>query len=165
MAKQNNLLKWIMNIATVVLTVLLIGFIALPHIEGFLLGESVGTQSGYDCISFGDGDPKGVATVLLLLVIFACLLALTAILKILADTGVVKSAKFAKVVNIVLVVLSVITAILAIVNIITVATYCNDNYAAVAGKDNGLVACFGTLIVNAIIACVTIATSVVSIKK
>lgn len=171
MAKKStgNKLKVLWNGLTVVLGALLLAFIALPHVKlevstGLLGGASEAeSYSGYSLISFQDGYDTGVAVVLLLLVIFASLLVLSAVVKTLCDAKVIKNATVLKVASWATMLLSVVVAVLAIVNIITISSFCSsvENKLFSAGK----YAMWGSLIVNAIIAVATVPTSVLSLKK
>lgn len=165
MAEKKSVFKIILDAVTVLLAVLLVAFVALPYIGYKLAGESVGDMnvSGFDCISFDEGAPVGTAVVLILLLIFASLLIISGLAKILVDFGVIKSEKAVKAVKVVMILSAVLSAILAIASIFTVAIYCGDHYSS--EFNTGLVPMYATLVINAIIAIVTIATTAISAKK
>lgn len=165
MAEKKSMLKTIMDFATVFLAVLLIAFVALPYIGYEVGGESVSDAnvSGFDCISFDEGAPTATAIVLIFLLIFASLLIIAGLMKILADFGVIKSAKAVKAIKAVMIISAIVATILAVASIITVATYCADNY--VDQISAGFVPVYATLIINALIALITIATTAISARK
>ena len=167
--KGNNFGVILFNFLTLALAGLLLGFVALPHIKAevstsILGGASTSKMtSGYGLISFEEGANIGVSVVLLLLVIFASLLALFAILKLLCNFKLVKNASVAKFASWLCVLCALAVAVLAIANIITVATACKaDGNALVSG---GTYAMWGTLIVNAILGAATLATSALATRK
>ncbi|MGN1200779.1 MAG: hypothetical protein ACI4R8_00745 [Candidatus Caccovivens sp.] len=166
-ANKTNVMKLVWDGLTLVLGGLLLGLIALPHWALYVAGNMVdgANVSGYDLIDFGEGSDAGVAVVLLLLVVFASVLVLGAILKLLADLKVVKNSTFAKVANWVMLVSALAVAVLAIVNIITVSVYCGNNSTIIADKVSGAVASWGTLIVNGILGVGTVVTSMLSVRK
>ena len=169
MAKKSSksALKLIMDFVTLILGGLVLAFLALPHVNtkassGFLGGEISKTTSGYSLISFEEGANTGVSVVLLLIIIVASLLVLASLVKILADTGVVKTTS--KTVGIVMAVFALALTALLIANIFTVSGACNmggfgDLFQA------GTEPVLATLIVNAIIGFASLVTSLVSIKK
>lgn len=165
--KGNSVYKTLLDFLTFALAGLLVGFVALPHIkaEGNILGINIvsGTVSGYDLISFEEGANIGVSVVLLLLVIFASLLALGAILKLLCDFKVVKNVSVAKFASWLCILCAFAVAVLGIANIITVATACKAKEANVGNV--GTYAMWGTLIVNGIIGALTLATSALATNK
>ncbi len=167
MAKKSSKsnMKALWDLITLVLAGVLLGFIALPHMSVLLLGETIASYSGYDLITFGENANVGVAIVLLLLVIFAALLALFAILKLLADLGVVKSSGYAKFVKIGLVISALAVVVLVIINCITLGVYCDGEADGVTGRVSGRVATWATIIVNAVLGLGAGVTTFLSAKK
>lgn len=165
MAEKKSIFKTILDAVTVLLAVLLIAFVALPYIGYSVGGKTMSDAnlSGYDCISFEEGAPVATAVVLVMLLIFASLLIISGIAKILIDLGIIKSEKVAKIVKAVMILSAVLSAILAIASIFTVAVYCGDHYSSELNA--GLVPMYATLVINAIIAVVTIVTTAISAKK
>lgn len=116
MAEKTGLAKKILSGALILCAVLVFIFLAFP-----VVSESVpllGTISitGYDMLKM-DGDAFWGA-ILVFLIIFACILAVAAILKLLAVFGVIKNEKFEKIINIVLLVASIALTVVAITHII-----------------------------------------------
>lgn len=163
-SKKSNM-RALWDFVTLALAGLLLGFMALPHLSVLLLGETVYSSSGYDLISFEDGANTGLSVVLLLLVIFASLLALFAILKLLADLGVVKSSGFNKFATFGLLLSAIAVAVLVIVNCIVVGTYCDGKADPITQEVSGRVANWATLIVNAVVGVASLGTSALALKK
>lgn len=162
-------LSMLWTLLTMVLGAVILGFVALPHIKAEVSTSILGgaseatTTSGYSLISFEEGADVGMAVVLLLLVIFASLLIVSAILKLLCDLKVIKNITFLKVAKLLMLVCAAAVAVLAIVNIITVSTYCSS-----VGGDLikvGTYAVWATLIVNAIIGVGSLITSALAVRK
>lgn len=161
--------KLIMDLVTILLGGLLLGFVALPHVSyeasSGIIGGGVSTSSsGYDLINFEEGANTGVAVVLLLIVIFASLLVLFGLLKLLTDSGTVKSSVASKVMNFGLVICALALTALVIANIFTVSNACS----AVDGGSffqAGSYAVWATLIVNAILGVGSLVTSLFAWKK
>ncbi len=163
-SKKSNM-RALWDLITLALAGLLLGFMALPHYSMLALNETLYSRSGYELISFEDGANTGLSVVLLLLVIFASLLALFAVLKLLADLGVVKGAGFSKFATFGLLLCAIAVAVLVIVNCIVVGTYCNDNSTKIGDTVSGLVANWATLIVNAVVGVASLGTSALALKK
>lgn len=171
MAKKKvavNKLSWLWDLLTLLLGGLLLGFVALPHIKGEVSSSIIGASgstmtSGYSLINFDEGANVGVAVVLLLLVIFASLMVLCAVVSLLCDFKIIKNAMLIKVSKWMMLVLAGCITILAIVNMITVSNACSS-----AGGElikAGTYAIWGTLVVNAIISLASVFTSALSLKK
>ena len=163
-SKKSNM-RALWDFVTLVLAGLLLGFMALPQFSWLVVGETIYNRPGYDLISFEDGANTGLSVVLLLLVIFAALLALFAILKLLADLGVVKSSGFNKFATFGLLLSAIAVAVLVIVNCIVTGTYCDGKADPITEKVTGRVANWATLIVNAVIGVVSLITSALTMKK
>ncbi len=173
---QKNSVKAIWDFITLALASVLLGFIALPHV-GFriniLTGSSTSTNSGFKLINFEDGSNTTVATVLLLLAIFASLLILISLFKLLSDAGIIKNKTFSKVVNALTIVLSFAVAVLAIVSMIVIAVAVKDDadsFLTLNGLLGGLAsaevfAVWGVLITNMLLGVATLVTSAFSLKK
>ena len=169
MAKKSSKsgLKLIMDFVTLILGGLVLAFLALPHVNtkagsGVLGGEVSETTSGYSLISFEEGENMGVSIVLLLIIIVASLLVLASLVKVLADTGVIKTTS--KTVGIVMAVFALALTALLIANIFTVSGACN-----MADGGNffqlGTEPVLASLIINAIVGFASLVTSIVSVKK
>lgn len=168
-SSKTNVMKLVWDALTLALGGLLLGFIALPHAmsEGTLFGHTTTTTvSGYELINFGDGYDTGVAVVLLLLTIFASLMVLGAIMKLLADLRVVNNNTFAKVATWMMLLCALAVAVLAIVNIITVSTaYTGDSLTIGSLASANWGASWGTLIVNGILGVGSLVTGLLSARK
>ena len=162
-SKKSNM-RALWDLITLALAGLLLGFMALPHLSVLVVGIG-GSVSGYDLISFEDGANIGLSIVLLLIVIFASLLALFAVLKLLADLGVVKGAGFNKFATFGLLISAIAVAVLVIVNCIVVGTYCDGKADPITHEITGRVANWATLIVNAVVGVASLGTSALALKK
>lgn len=165
MAEKKSVFKTILDAVTVLLAVLLVAFVALPYMGYEIGGKSMSklNVSGFDCISFDEGAPVGTAVVLILLLIFASLLIISGLAKLLVDFGVIKGEKAVKAAKAVMILSAVLSAILAIASIVTLTVYCGDHYSS--DLKTGFVPMYATLVINAIIAIVTVATTAISAKK
>ncbi len=161
MAKKSggSLMKVILDIITIVLGGLVFAFLALPFHSSSIGEHTIGSVSGYDYIDFGDLAPKGCAIVLLLLLIFAGIMILGAVMKLLCDINVVKSSGFAKFANFMTIIGGLMVAVLSIVNIITVSVYLSDTLGGVF--DTG----WAALIIIAIVGVASLATSALTVRK
>ena len=127
MAEKTGLAKKILSGAILLCAVLAFVFMAFPAID-FGLGM---TTSVYDMLQ-GGGDGLWAA-ILVFLIIFASVLALAAILKLLAVFGVIKNEKFEKIINIILLVASIALTVVAVAHIIKVCVYLKDLGLAYVG--------------------------------
>ena len=125
MKRPENLTKIILHGLTAAFGILILGFLALPYlaVEAVAaLGIPAMSKTGYDFLDFSTPNPTSeqtfCAVVVLLLVIFACILIVSAILSLLSDFGVVVNEKFAKVVKWLSLVSAVIVFVLAVLNIV-----------------------------------------------
>lgn len=106
------------------------GLLAVPYIKmeassGILGAGTSSTISGYDLLNF-DSD-AGMATCILLLVIFASLMALLAIVKMLGDAGIIKSRRVMKLIGFGMVFMAFAVLVMTIVNMIVVPSKCNSS--------------------------------------
>lgn len=116
MAEKTGLAKKILSGVLVLCAALVFIFLAFPVMS--VIYPVLGSVSitGYDMLKM-DGDAFWGA-ILVFLIIFACILAVAAILKLLAAFGVIKNAKFEKIINIVLLVASIALTVVAVTHII-----------------------------------------------
>ena len=112
MAEKTGLAKKILSGVLILCAALVFVFLAFPVMD---LGYGM-SVTGYDMLKM-DGDAFWGA-ILVFLIIFACILAVAAILKLLAVFGVIKNAKFEKIINIVLLVASIALTVVAVTHII-----------------------------------------------
>lgn len=167
MAKKSkkSRVNLILNLVTIALGGLLLGFLALPHITIKAGSEITGTYassvSGYDLISFEEGADTGVAVVLLFVAIFASLLVVAGLVKLLADSGTIKLNT--RIVGMVEAIIALALLAFLIANIFTVKGICNGVEDSLITLGNFAV--YATLIINAIIGAVAFVTSLLSIKK
>lgn len=126
MAKKSSKFgKTLADFLALVLSGVVFGLLAMPFISGkgsALGGEIVKNASGYDLLNFDSN--AGLATVVLLLIIFASLMAVCAILKLLYDAKIVSNKTFGKVVGLGLILMAFAVVIMAIVAMIVVPTNC-----------------------------------------
>ena len=127
MAEKTGLAKKILSGAILLCAVLAFVFMAFPAID---LGYGI-TTSVYDMLQ-GGGDGLWAA-ILVFLIIFASVLALAAILKLLAVFGVIKNEKFEKIINIILLVASIALTVVAVAHIIKVCVEMKDLGLAYVG--------------------------------
>ena len=134
MTKPNNLTKTILHCATALLGVLILGFLALPFISveavpAIMMPES--QKVGYDFLDFSTPNPTSnqvfIAVTTLLVVIFACLLIVSAILALLGDFGVISNEKCAKIVNWLTVALACAVLVLTVLHFVATSNIVSDN--------------------------------------
>lgn len=104
------------------------GLLAMPYVKAevsSVLGTSSTTMSGYDLLNF-DSD-AGMATCILLLVIFAALMALLAIVKMLGDAGIIKSRRVMKLLGFCLVFMALAVLVMTIVDMFVVPSKCSSS--------------------------------------
>lgn len=102
------------------------GLLALPYVKyevSSVLGSTQSTTSGYELLNFEAN--SGVATVILLLIIFASLLILMCVLKMLVDCGVVKNSMAGKIASFGTVCVAFAVLVMTIVNIIVIPSSCS----------------------------------------
>lgn len=141
------------------------GLLAMPYIKGevsSILGTTSTTVSGYDLLNF-DGD-AGMATCILLLVIFASLMALLAIIKMLGDAGMIKSRRVMKLIGFCMVFMALAVLVMTIVNMIVVPSKCE---ASSLGSiiSAGSYAYWLGLILSSASALLGFVTSIFAVKK
>lgn len=129
--KPESMKKTILHGVTLVLGVLVLGFLALPYFAGKTIegAGSIPSQTGYDLLDFSnvtETSPVFSAVSTLLLVIAACVVVLSAILALLNDFNLIKNETFKKVVNWALLASAVLMTIFAILNMIACPTYISD---------------------------------------
>lgn len=160
-----NMLKAVLDFVILALAGSIFGFLALPFakasISGSGYGAELGSFNGYDLLDFEAN--AGVATCILLLIIFASALALFALLKFLGDAGLVKSSTFNKVCNLLTVVMALAVLVMTIVVMIVVPANCKTNGAF--GISGGTTAVWYSLIINACVGLASFVVSVFSIRK
>lgn len=123
--KSSNFGKTLADFLALVLSVVVFGLLAMPFISAkmTILGkEVVSNASGYDLLNFDAN--AGLATVVLLLIIFASLMAVCAILKLLYDAKIVSNKTFGKVVGLGLILMAFAVVVMAIVAMIVVPSNC-----------------------------------------
>lgn len=157
--------KAILDFVVLALAGGMFGFLALPFVKAQAsgLGETreLARYNGYQLMDFENN--AGVATCVLLMIIFASLLAVFAIVKMLADIGTLKGATLSKVVAFGTVVLALAVLVMTIVLMIVIPTNCKVNGAF--GFSGGTTAVWYGLIINACAGLATFVTSVFSIRK
>ncbi len=142
MKRPENLTKTVLHGLTAVFGALILGFLALPYLAVkavSAIGVPAMTKSGYDFLDFSTPNPTSEQTfsavIVLLLVIFASVLIISAILSLLCDFGVLSNEKVAKLVKWLSVVSAVIVFVLAVLNIVActnLVSATNEPFAAIA---------------------------------
>lgn len=166
--KSNNGLKVLLDIGTILFGVLVIVFMALKYIKQELSAGSLSKSNeynGFKLISFGDESllGNGVAVAMLLLAIFAGILAFAGILKLIADLGVVKNKSFSKVANFACIIMAIVVVVMAIVVMIAVPSNCKSE---ILGKlAGGSYPLWFPLILNLVLGIGATATSLIASKK
>lgn len=143
----------------------LLGFLALPFMkyQTTALGSTAVTNySGYGLLNFDAN--AGIATVILLLVIFASLLTLFAIVKMLADLGLFKNKSISKILAYVVVFLAFAALVLTITNMIYIPTQCNSGSIG-SYFSTGTQAAWLGLIISAVDALFAFVASLFTLKK
>ena len=130
-----------------------------------LLGAEIGVASGYDLISFEEGANTGVSIMMLLLLIFAGLMVLSAILKLLVDLKVVKGSTFEKVVTWMMVISAAAVAVIVVVSMIVIPTNFTAEADKITNKVSGNVVNWLPLILNAVFGIGSLMVSVLAAKK
>ncbi len=162
---SKNFWQTICDVVVLLLGVLVLGILGLPHIRTLLVGESVGSLSGYDLINFQKGSDTGIAVVLLMLVIFASLMLLFALLKLLCDFHVIKSAAFGKLAGFLMLICASVLLVLAVVSISIISTKVSSVVDKLTNKRTGTVAGFDALTGTIIAAFFAMLSSCVHIIK
>lgn len=138
MTKPENLTKTILHGLTAVFGVLILGFLALPFISidaVAAMGMPASSKVGYDFLDFSTPNPTSeeifCAVVTLLLVIFACVLIVSAILSLLGDFGIISNEKFAKAtkwLNVISALIVLVLTVLSFVACTNLVSSLNENY-------------------------------------
>ena len=141
--KSSNFGKALADFLALVLSGAVFGLLAMPFISAkgsALGGEIVNNASGYDLLNFDSN--AGLATVVLLLIIFASLMAVCAILKLLYDEKIVSDKTFGKVVGFGLIIMALAVVVMAIFAMIVVPSNCKSYslWGASAGSYAGWLA-------------------------
>lgn len=117
----------LLDLLTLVFAGCLLGFLALPYAKSkvnILGGTSESPISGYSMLDFNAD--SGLATVILLLVIFASILALLGLLKVCCDTGVIKNKSVVKLIKFGLILFALASLVMTIVAMIVVPSKCSS---------------------------------------
>lgn len=128
--KSSNFGKTLVDFLALVLSGVVFGLLAMPFISAkmTILGkEVVSNTSGYDLLNFDAN--ASLATVVLLLIIFASLMAVCSILKLLYDAKIVSNKTFGKVVGLGLILMAFAVVVMAIVAMIVVPSNCEAYYS------------------------------------
>lgn len=167
MAKKStkkNSAKALWSFLTLIFAGAIFGTTALPFVR---YGGSAGSHSisssssGYELLNF-DGN-TAIATVILLLVIFASLLALVSIMKLCADCGVIKNKSAKKFLSFALVVLSLAVFVMCVVCMIVVPTECSS--IGTGSFSAGSYASWLGLIFTTVVGIGATITSIYSVKR
>lgn len=125
MAKKSSK-NTLFDFLALILSGAVFGILAMPFITSKLAvagKETTSTMSGYDLLNF-EAD-SGLATVVLLLVIFASILALFALIKLLVDEKIISNKTVAKCADLCLLLSALAVVVMAIVAMIVVPSKCS----------------------------------------
>lgn len=156
----------LLDLLTLLLGGALIGFLALPYIKyqasGF--GSTLEqTASGFNLLDF-DGN-AGIATIVLLLIIFASLTILFALLKACVDGKIINDKSFSKIAKFGLIVSAIACFIITIVAMIVIASECSSGSLGIFGIGAGSKPAWLSLITSALIGLGALVSSLLSVKK
>lgn len=163
--KASNGTRKILDLVLFVLAGGMFGLLAMPFITGeasSVLGKVTNNISGYNLLDFEAN--AGFATIILLFIVFASLLAVLSILKLCCDAGLIKNKSFNKLVKFGVVVFALALVILSVVTMIVIPTNCEaysfGGLASIGNHANWL-----TLILVTVVNLLSLATSYFSTKK
>lgn len=167
MAKKSsrNMRGLLFDFLILVLAGGIFGFLALPFMnyQTTVLGaSSVTNYSGYDLLNFDAN--VGIATIVLLLIIFASLLGLLAIVKMLADCRLIKSKSLSRILTCIVVFLAFAVFVLTIANMIYIPTQCNSGSIG-SYFSTGTQASWLGLTLTSVDALLVLVTSLFTLKK
>lgn len=158
--KTKNLLNILMDLLTLAFGALILGFLALPHWTEKALNVLSISKTGYQLIDF-ENDTT-VAVVLLLITIFASLMMLFALLKLLKDLNVVKNALYGRIVSFCMLISALGLAGFVVANCITFPSYVNNLNSPI---NLGILTQWAPIILNACLGIGSLMTSALSLKK
>ncbi len=156
----------LLNIITLVFAGCLIGFLGLPYVKHQVSGFGSTyeeTASGFSLLDFEAN--SGVATVVLLLLIFASILALLVLVKIFCDAGIIKSKSLSKLVGYGVVLFALASFVMTIVAMIVIPNNCNSGSLGIFGIGGGTKPAWFELILSAVMGLGATVTGVLSMKK
>lgn len=157
--------KTLFNIITLVFAGCLIGFLALPYVkfQASALGSThEETTSGFSLLDF-EGN-SAVATVILLLLIFASILALFTLVKMLCDAKVINNKSLSKLVGYLVVLFALASLVMTIVAMIVISNNCKSGSLGLLGIGAGTKPAWFELILSAVMGLGATCTSVCSIR-
>ena len=155
--------KALLTFGSMVFSLLAIIFFALPTVQSVLANEPVGDPvSAFDFFDVGQDFFKAM---LIMTAIFACLVALFGIFKLLTDSKVVKSKTLAKVVNIIFAVSTVALLVCAIIYMVSVIVMCGDMSASYGGYTVGNIPVVWNIFLVPVFALLSMILGLVSLKK
>ena len=141
------------------------GFLAMPYISNkvtSVLGDTINNISGYQLLDF-EAD-SGLATIILLLIIFASLLALLSIVKFCFDSHIIKNKSVGKIAGFGVVVMALAILVVCVVAMIVVPDKCSS-YSFGGFVSAGNYANWFTLILTTGVYAMGLVVSFYSIKK
>lgn len=159
--KSNNKIIW--NFLVLVFAGCLLGFLALPYAKAKVsVGSAVSESniSGFSMLDFNSD--SGLAVVILLLVIFASILAILSLLKICCDAGIIKNKSAVKIIKFGLILFALASLVMTIVAMIVVPSKHNSlggSYASIGTYANWFV-----LILSSVMGVGAFSSSVLSAK-
>lgn len=126
-SSKKNMKKVGFDFLALIFSGAIFGLLALPFIKHkitSIVGDTVSNTSGYALLDFEAN--AGIATLILLFIIFASIAVMLSILKLLIDAGVIKSASANKIAGFGLVIMAFAIFVVSIVSMIVIASNCNS---------------------------------------
>ena len=154
--------RTLFDLITIILSGSVFGWLALPYVkfDASVLGSS--TTSGYKLLDFDANE--AIATVLLIPVIVAGLLALASISKTLVDVGVVNSKSASKMLGLVMMVLALVMVGISVATMIVVPKQCTSHNFGSLGNVGSSAQWLG-MIATLLVSLLSLATSYLAAKK
>lgn len=162
-SSKKSMSKWL-DLVLLLIAGGMFGFLAMPFISAKItsgLGNIVKTASGYKLLDFEND--AGLATIILLFIVFASILAISSLLKFCYDANLTKNKTLGKATNFSVVIIALALVVLSIVSMIVVPTKCES--FSLFGASAGNYANWFTLILIAVVSLGGLATAFYSRKK
>lgn len=156
----------LLDLLSLILAGGLIGFLALPYVKyqaSALVSTYETTASGFKLLDF-DGN-TAIATVVLLIIIFASLLAVSAILKICCDAKVITNKTCGKAISLCLILFAFASLVMAVVAMIVVSSECSAGSLGFLGIGGGSKPSWLALILGLLVSLSALISSLLSVKK
>lgn len=161
-AKTGNLL---LDLLALIFSAGIFGLLAMPYVKyevSSVIGSASSQSSGYQLLDFEAN--AGVSTMILLLIIFASISILFAIVKMLVDAKILKGKNAVKLANFGLIVMTLILTVISIVSIIVIASNCGANGFGSIVSAGSYAGWFG-LILTVVCSGLAFVSSIFSVKR